>query len=78
MDLECPEWPNCIDYLKQTQKSLVESLQKLTDEQLDDRVPTSWGGLWPIKRIISTIIYHDAYHFGQINTIRKLFQLRNK
>ncbi|MHA2095576.1 MAG: DinB family protein [Candidatus Hodarchaeales archaeon] len=76
-DLECPEWPPCIDFLKQTQKSLVESLQNLTDEQLDDRVLTHWGELWPIKRIISTMIYHDAYHFGQINTLRNLSQLRN-
>jgi hypothetical protein len=78
IDLECPEWPNCIDYLKKTQKSLVESLQNLTDEQLEEMVPTRWDELWSIKRIISTLIYHDAYHFGQINTIKNLFQSRNK
>ena len=76
--LECPEWPNCIDYLKKTQRSLVKSLQNLTDEQLDNMVPTHWGELWSIKRIISTMIYHDAYHFGQINTIKNLFQFRDK
>ena len=53
VDLECPEWPHCNDYMKQTQKSLVESLQNLTDQQLDDRVLTNWGELWSIKRIIS-------------------------
>lgn len=78
IDLECPEWPNCIDYLEKTQRRLVGSLQNLTDNQLDDRVPTHWGDLWPIKRIISTLIFHDAYHFGQIKTIKNLFLLRNK
>ena len=78
IDLECPEWPYCINYLKKTQKSLVKSLQTLTDEQLDDKVHTRWDELWSIKRIISTLIFHDAYHFGQINTIRNLFQVRNK
>jgi hypothetical protein len=76
--LECPEWPNCVDYLRKTQKSLVASLRNLTDEQLDDMVPTHWGELWPIKRIIPTMIYHDAYHFGQINTVRNLYNIANK
>jgi len=76
--LESPEWPNCIDYLQKTQRSLIGSLQNLTDEQLDYKVPTHWGDMWPIKRIISTLIFHDAYHFGQINTIKNLFQVKNK
>jgi hypothetical protein len=76
--LECPEWPHCIDYLKHTQKRLVESIENLRDEQLDDLVPTNWGDLWPIKQIISTMIHHDAYHFGQICTVRNLYKMRKK
>jgi hypothetical protein len=78
INLECPEWPRSIDYLEKAQRSVVKSLQNLTDEQLDDKVPTRWGELWPIKRIISTLIFHDAYHFGQINTIRNLYNITNK
>ncbi|MFX0052634.1 MAG: DinB family protein [Candidatus Hodarchaeota archaeon] len=63
-DLECSEWPHCIDYLKQTQRRLVESLQNLTDEQLDDMVPMNWGDLWPIKQIISIMTHHDTNHLG--------------
>ncbi len=75
-DLECPEWPHCIDYLKETQKRLVESLQNQTDEQLDDLVRTNWGDMWPIKQIISTMTHHDMYHLGQICTVRNLYKMR--
>jgi hypothetical protein len=78
IDLECPEWPYCIDYLNKTQRRLVQHLQTLTDEQLDDKVDIRYGEVRSIKSIISTLIFHDAYHFGQINTIRHLFQVRNK
>ncbi len=78
IDLECPEWPQCIEYLRQTQQSVVEALQTLTDEQLDDRVPTYWKEAWSMKKLISTLSYHDAYHLGQIHTIRNLYNIANK
>ncbi|MFX0206424.1 MAG: DinB family protein [Candidatus Hodarchaeota archaeon] len=77
-DLKSPEWPNCIAYLKQTQTRLIDSIQNLSDGQLEQLVSTNWGELWPIKQIISTMIFHDAYHFGQINTIRNLYKLMNR
>lgn len=77
-DLESPEWPNCITFLEQTQTRLVDSLQKISDEQLEEMVPTNWGDLWPIKQIISTMIHHDAYHFGQICTIRNFYKIMNR
>ena len=60
-ELECPKWSYSIDYLKQTQNRLVESLQNLSDKQLDELIPTNWGDLWPIKKIILTMIQHDAF-----------------
>ena len=78
IDLECPEWPHCIDYLRKTHKRVIESFQNLTDEQLDDKVPTRWEEDWSMKKIISTLIFQDVYHFGQINTLRNLFQVRKK
>lgn len=77
-DLESPEWPNSITYLEQAQTRLVDSLQNLSDEQLDELVSTNWGDSWPIKQIISTMIHHDAYHFGQIRTIRNLYKIMNR
>ena len=75
-ELECPEWPLAIEYLKQTQIKLVESLQNLSDIQLNKLVYTNWGDLWPVKQILSTMIHHDAYHFGQICTIRNLYKIQ--
>jgi len=77
-DLESPEWPKCITFLEQTQTRLVDSLQKIADEQLEKMVSTNWGDLWSIKQIISTMILHDAYHFGQICTIRNLYKIINR
>ncbi|MFX0173157.1 MAG: DinB family protein [Candidatus Hodarchaeota archaeon] len=76
-DLQSPEWSGCIDYLKQTQVKLVNSFQQLSDNQLEEMVPTNWNDLWPTKQIISTLIHHDTYHLGQICTIRNLYRIRN-
>jgi hypothetical protein len=76
-DLECPEWPMTVSYLEQTQADLLDSIQHLNDSQLDELVPTNWGDVWPIKEIIFTMIHHDAYHFGQICTVRNLYKIEN-
>ncbi|MFW9856678.1 MAG: DinB family protein [Candidatus Thorarchaeota archaeon] len=74
--LDSPQWPMCVSYLKQTQERLVESIRLLTDEQLELEVSTNWGDLWPVKRIIFTMIHHDSYHHGQISTIRQLYRTK--
>ncbi|MFX0113965.1 MAG: DinB family protein [Candidatus Hodarchaeota archaeon] len=74
-DLECPEWPNCKDYLKDSQTKLVESLQSLTDPDLNTLVPTNWGEKWLIKQIIAVMTHHDAYHLGQICMMKNLHHL---
>ncbi|MFX0182908.1 MAG: DinB family protein [Candidatus Hodarchaeota archaeon] len=76
-DLECPEWPHCVDYLKKAQTRLMASIQIQTDNQLEEFVPTNWGDVWPVKQIIYAMIQHDIYHFGQINTIWSLYKMRN-
>jgi len=76
-DIESPEWPNCIDYLKQNQSRLTESIQILLDDQLEELVPTNWGDLWPVKKIVFTMIQHDSYHFGQISIIKHLYRIKN-
>ncbi|MHA2245423.1 MAG: DinB family protein [Candidatus Hodarchaeales archaeon] len=75
-DMETLEWPKCKKYLKRSHGSLVESLQSLTDDQLENLVLTNWRDRWPIKKIITSMIHHDAYHFGQICTVRSLYKIR--
>jgi uncharacterized damage-inducible protein DinB len=77
-EIESPEWPFSIDYLKETQAKLVESIQKLTDEKMEDLVSTNWGDLWSIKKIIFTMIQHDIYHLGQIGTIKHLYRIKEE
>ncbi len=77
-DIESPEWPDCIDYLTQTQARLIESIQALLDNKLEESVPTNWGELWPVKKIIFTMIQHDIYHLGQIYTVKHLYQILNR
>ncbi|MFW9779842.1 MAG: DinB family protein [Candidatus Heimdallarchaeota archaeon] len=76
--LDSPEWPVCVNYLEETQNRLMESIRLLTDQQLKQEVSTNWGDLWPIKKIIFTMIHHDSYHHGQINTIRKLYRTKKE
>ena len=77
-ELEASEWPQCIADLEMAQARLMESIDNIPDEFLEDLVPTNWGDLWPIKSIIFTMIHHDAYHLGQICTVRNFFRIQNK
>ncbi|MFQ5977986.1 MAG: DinB family protein [Candidatus Heimdallarchaeota archaeon] len=75
-ELECPEWPHSKEYLQKAQLALMASLQKLNDARLEEQVLTNWGEKWPIKQIIAVMIHHDAYHLGQICTVRNLFKMK--
>lgn len=76
-ELECPEWPQCKEYLQKAHLGLMTSLQKLNDAQLEQQVQTNWGKKWPIKQIIAVMIHHDAYHLGQICTVRNFFTMKS-
>ncbi|MHA2226875.1 MAG: hypothetical protein ACXAC8_16800 [Candidatus Hodarchaeales archaeon] len=75
-DLECLEWPHCNDQLEKSQTRLLESIQILSDKQLDELVSTNWGEFWPTKQIILSMIQHDIYHLGQMCTIKRLYDLK--
>jgi uncharacterized damage-inducible protein DinB len=44
----------------------------LTDDELLEQRPTHWGGTGETRRVIASIIEHNAYHGGEINHIRAL------
>ena len=77
-ELDCPEWPESKHYPKKIQEKLVESIKGISDNELEKKVKTNWGDSWSIKRIIFTMIHHDAYHLGQINIIRNLYRIHNQ
>lgn len=65
-----PSWPSALEYLKQSQEYWMNSWKNLTDQDLENEVPHFRGKLWPAWKIIRMIIYHDAYHTGQIAMLR--------
>ena len=77
-DLECPKWPESRRFLRKAHDISVKSFKVISDQELKNTVKTNWGDLWPIKKVIYTLIYHDAYHLGQINLIRNIFSIRSE
>src|SRR5438552_119791 len=61
-----------LDWLRETQRRLVEHVERLTDEDLDAPRMTNWGELRPTRWIVAAMIGHDLYHAGEINHVRSL------
>ncbi len=60
------------------QQLLREALTGLDDDaDLDAEVGTNWGEPWPAWRIFWTMIEHDAWHGGEIGTMRDLYRRRS-
>lgn len=49
-------------------------LDGLADADLPAQRKTNWGDLWPIERILWTMITHDIGHGAQIRTLRALYR----
>jgi len=73
-DLECPEWPSAFEYFSQTHVKLLENIQSINDDKLEELSLTHFDEKWSFKHIITVLIYHDAYHFGQICTMKNYHQ----
>ena len=72
-ELEYPTWPTSLDYLKQIHFKVLKNIQSLNDEKLEELTFTHFNEMWSFKHIITVLIYHDAYHFGQICTLKNLY-----
>jgi hypothetical protein len=61
-------------WLSEAHERLVDHVAALADDtELDAPRLTNWGEQRPTRWIIATMITHDAYHAGEINHIRSLF-----
>ncbi len=78
-DLEVCRTPaGAIDRLREGQQLLRDDLTGLSDEAaLDAEVATNWGEQWPAWRVFWTMIEHDAWHGGEIGTMRDLYRNRS-
>ena len=61
-----------IDWLRETHRSFVADVARLTDDDLEQKRMTNWGELRPTRWIIAAIIGHDFYHAGEINHLRSM------
>ncbi len=79
-DLEAPRTSAAaIERLTEGQQLLRDDLTGLADDAaLDADVGTNWGETWPAWRIFWTMIEHDAWHGGEIGTMRDLYRNRSK
>ncbi|MDQ3735351.1 MAG: DinB family protein [Actinomycetota bacterium] len=78
-DLEAPRHAvAAIERLAEGQQLLRHDLTGLeSDAALDAEVNTNWGEPWPAWRIFWTMIEHDAWHGGEIGTMRDLYRNRS-
>jgi uncharacterized damage-inducible protein DinB len=83
-----PVWPadgeprgrvELLPWLREGHARLLASVAALADDaELDSERPTNWGERWPTRRLLHTLIAHDAYHAGEINHIRALLQRNDR
>jgi hypothetical protein len=67
-------WARDVALLRQEHTALVEAMRRLSDRRLGD-VP-AMGKRWTFGELALGIAAHDAYHTGQIQLIKRLWQER--
>jgi uncharacterized damage-inducible protein DinB len=67
--LTTSDWKKYVHLLVDANRGLRAELVKLTDEDLDTRPPKSKV---TNRQIIQGIVYHDVYHAGQIQLLKRL------
>jgi uncharacterized damage-inducible protein DinB len=68
-DKKIDNWENILITLKDTQKSLIDSLNSSNDETLKRKV---FHRSYTIKYLLDGIIQHDVYHLGQLMLLLKM------
>ncbi len=69
-------WRAAIERLRTAQAQLLETVNRLTDDALLRRPPTTLG--WPVVNLVLNKAAHDAYHAGQIRYVRALLGVQNE
>jgi uncharacterized damage-inducible protein DinB len=61
-----------IAWLRETHRSFIAHVERLSDDDLDRDRPTNWGEMRPVRWILAAIVGHDFYHAGEINHLRSM------
>jgi hypothetical protein len=67
-------WTRDVALLRNEQAALVEAMARLSERRLGD-VP-AMGKRWTFGELALGIAAHDAYHTGQIQLLKRLWQER--
>jgi uncharacterized damage-inducible protein DinB len=62
-------WRQDLAKLKREHQSLLQAVQEIRDSQLDRRVPKS---KYTRRQMIAGVAFHDTYHAGQIQLLKRL------
>jgi len=62
-------WKLDADALKREHRALIETVQKFPESNLDRHYPNS---RWTPRQMIAGIAFHDIYHAGQIQLLKRL------
>jgi hypothetical protein len=76
-NLELPgDVAEATDWLFDSHQPVVDALDGLTDDDLDREVPTNWGELWPLHRVVATLVNEQVHHGAEISLLRDLYRNR--
>ena len=67
-------WANDVALLKTEHERLLEAVRSVAPRRYGE--PTSGGKRWTRGELILGIAQHDAYHTGQIQMLKRLYQAR--
>ena len=67
-------WARDVALLKSEHQRLVQAVRDLSDRKLSDIPPD--GRRWTYGELVLGIAAHDAYHTGQIQLLKRLWQER--
>jgi uncharacterized damage-inducible protein DinB len=65
-----------LQHMKRTHQSLVRSVSRLKDQDLDRKCQTHTSGRMSLGQVLHGIAAHDAYHAGQIRLLLTLQRRR--
>lgn len=65
-----PSWERTIQDLRDAHQYWMGCLEALPGDRFEETVFRPQGDQWPIWRIVSMMVYHDAYHGGQIEVLK--------
>jgi len=65
-------WKVLVERFAASEDRFAEALVELTDDQLAEVIPSDAFGDTPRGTLLATVLFHQAYHTGQLASARRL------